>query len=221
VGEVSAALSRAGVERDTLFLFSSDNGPWFQGSPGRLRGRKGMTWEGGVRVPFIARFPGRIPEGKVSSALLSALDVTPTVSKLCGGALPNPVDGVDVWPVLAGTAASAERDVLLYFDDVHLQCARRGRWKVHLARYNHAAYSPAPPGGRRCFLLPKPELYDLERDADESYDVSAEHPEIVADLAARAEKVMAGMPEPVLQAWTGLKALRNVETRSGAFAREY
>ncbi len=80
VGEVMNALRTAGVANNTLVLFSSDNGPWYQGSPGKLRGRKGETWEGGVREPFIAWMPNRIPKGRVSNAVASMLDVTPTIA---------------------------------------------------------------------------------------------------------------------------------------------
>src|SRR5262249_47567862 len=137
VGQVLDALKRHGLESNTLVCFSSDNGPWYQGSPGRLRGRKGMTWEGGVREPLIARFPRPLPEGGVCQGIGSMLDVFPTVAKLCGaGAPPNPVDGTDIWPLLSGAKQELEREALLYFDDVHLQCARLGRYKLHIARYN-------------------------------------------------------------------------------------
>jgi arylsulfatase len=81
VGEVLGELKRAGVERDTLVMFTSDNGPWYQGSPGKLRGRKTTTYEGGVREPFIAHWPGKIPRGQTSDAVTSMLDIFPTVTK--------------------------------------------------------------------------------------------------------------------------------------------
>ena len=137
VGEVLGALKQLGLEDRTLVLFSSDNGPWYQGSPGRLRGRKGSTWEGGVRVPFLARWPGRIPKGRVSNALTSMMDIVPTFLKLAGAPPPpKPLDGVDIWPILSGQREELEREALLYFDNIHLQCARWGRWKLHVARYN-------------------------------------------------------------------------------------
>ncbi|HVV46549.1 MAG TPA: sulfatase, partial [Bryobacteraceae bacterium] len=170
VGEVMNTLQAAGVASNTLVLFSSDNGPWHQGSPGKLRGRKGETWEGGVREPFIARMPGRIPQGRVSNAVGSMMDVLPTVTKLCGALAPKkPVDGLDVWPLFTGASTKLDREPLLYFDDTHLQCARWNQWKMHVSRYNHRGYSPAPAGGSKNLLLPKPELYDLEKDSDESF----------------------------------------------------
>jgi len=201
VGEVLAALRKHGLERDTLVLFSSDNGPWFQGSPGRLRGRKGSTWEGGVRVPFLARWSGRIPSGRVCPGVASALDVTPTVARLAeAGSPPNPLDGIDIWPLLSGQKDQIEREALLYFDNVHLQCARWGRWKLHVARYNSVAYSPAPPGGRANLPLRQPELYDLVEDPDESYDLAPERPYIVAEIQGRIDRVMSGFPEEIQRA---------------------
>src|SRR5690348_15366289 len=99
-GEVLQALKRNGLDNNTLVMFSSDNGPWYQGSPGGLRGRKGMTYEGGVREPFIARFPGKIPAGQVCHGVTSMLDIFPTVARLTGSPLPEkPVDGMDIWPL--------------------------------------------------------------------------------------------------------------------------
>ncbi len=203
VGEVLAALKKHGLDNDTLVLFSSDNGPWYQGSPGRLRGRKGMTWEGGVREPFIARMPGRIPKGRVVSGVASTMDILPTLSRLCGAALPrNPPDGIDIWPMLSGAAGEIEREALLYFDNLYVQCARWGKWKLHVSRYNSVTYSPAPAGGRINFPLAQPELYDLVADPDESYDVAPENPKVVAEIRARIERLMAGFPEPVRNAYT-------------------
>ena len=106
VGEVLGALKQHGLERNTLVLFSSDNGPWYLGSPGKLRGRKNTTYEGGVREPFIARWSGRIPGGRTSDALVSLMDVFPTVAGLCGAARPaKPLDGIDIWPLLDGEPA--------------------------------------------------------------------------------------------------------------------
>ncbi|HET8550780.1 MAG TPA: sulfatase [Bryobacteraceae bacterium] len=208
VGEVVAALRRNGVAGNTMVLFSSDNGPWFQGSPGLLRGRKGSTWEGGVRVPFIANFPGRIPAGLVSDALVSAMDVMPTVAHLCGAKLPDrPLDGIDLWPLLAGRRKSVEREAVLYFDGVHVQCARLGPWKLHLARYNSYVYGPAPAGGRKNLPLANPELYNVVHDPAESYDAAAGHPEIVRDIMARVKSLLASFPEPIQAAYAATRGL--------------
>ncbi|MCS7027074.1 MAG: sulfatase [Bryobacteraceae bacterium] len=219
VGEILAALKRHNLERDTLVLFSSDNGPWFLGSPGMLRGRKGTTYEGGVREPFLARMPGRIPAGKVCHGLASTLDILPTVAKLCGAPLPpKPLDGIDIWPLLSGARSSLEREVLLYFDNVHLQCARWGNYKLHVARYNSQVYSPPPAGGRINLPLPRPELYDLSLDPDESYDLAPERPDLVKEIQARMERVLATFPEPIQRAYTET-AKKKTEGQTGAFPR--
>lgn len=220
VGQVLDALRRTGMEKDTLVLFTSDNGPWFQGSPGRLRGRKGGTWEGGQRVPMLAKFPGRIPPRQVCSGVASLMDVMPTVAALCSAAPPEkPLDGVDIWPLLSARKPGLEREVLLMFDDIHLQCARWKNWKLHIARYNTQPFNPPPQGGRKNIFLPAPELYDAVRDVDESYNVAPEHPEVLKEMLARIETLMAGFPESIRGAWAEAKANPGRPVPSGAVAR--
>jgi arylsulfatase len=219
-GQVLEALKKHGIDRNTLIMFSSDNGPWYQGSPGRLRGRKGTTYEGGVREPFIARFPGRIRSGTVCRAVASTMDILPTVGRLCGADLPvKPLDGIDIWPLLSGRAQSLEREALLYFDDWNVQCARWGRWKLHFFRYNSAAYNPAPPGGRINLPLPAPELYDLENDQDESYDVAPENPKIAAEILGRVERLVESFPEEVRKAYRETRARQVEASAVGAVPR--
>ena len=221
VGEVLRALRQHGLDRNTLVMFSSDNGPWYQGSPGKLRGRKNTTYEGGVPEPFLARWSGAIPAGRTSNALASMMDVFPTVVKLCGAAQPpKPLDGIDIWPLLRGGKESIERAPLLYFDSWDLQCARWMNWKLHVARHNTAAYTPAPPSGRHSFLLPKPELYNLTTDPDESYDVASENPQVVAAIHEKISEMLKGFPEPVQKAWDEAKARHtDSSTPTGAYPR--
>jgi arylsulfatase A len=221
VGEILRTLKETGADDNTLVMFSSDNGPWYQGSPGKLRGRKNTTYEGGVREPFIARWPKHIPKGRVSDAVCSMMDVFPTVAKLCGAVLPeNPLDGLDIWPILIGRKLQLDRDPLLYFNVWDLQCARWGNWKLHVARHNTAAYVPAPPGGIHNYVLPKPELYNLAVDPDESYDVAPENPEVVARMQGRIAAMIATFPEPVQRAYAESKA-RTVDPKTpvGAWPR--
>ncbi len=222
VGEVRRALKQHGIDKNTLVMFTSDNGPWYQGSPGKLRGRKNTTYEGGVREPFIAAWPGRIPKGRVTNGLASMLDVFPTVAKLCGAAPPaKPLDGLDIWPMLSGQKESIEREVLLYFDGWDLQCARWMNWKLHLSRHNTAAYAPPPPEGRLVYTLARPELYNLATDPDESYDVAPENPQIVAEMTRRIDALLPGFPAEVQKAWAEAQARRsNPNVPAGAYPRK-
>jgi arylsulfatase A len=221
VGEVLRALKENGLENDTLVMFSSDNGPWYQGSPGKLRGRKNTTYEGGVREPFIARLPGKIPKGRVCNGLASMMDIFPTVAKLCGGELPpKPLDGIDIYPMLSGAVESIERPPLLYFNLWDMQCARWMNWKLHIARHNTAAYAPAPPGGTHNYILPHPELYNLAKDPDESYDVAPEHPEIVEKMKAQITEMIKAFPDEVQKAYAeSLGRKVNPQMPTGSYAR--
>jgi arylsulfatase len=220
VGEVLTTLRRHALEERTLVMFGSDNGPWYQGSAGRLRGRKGTTWDGGQRVPFLARWPGWIPAGVTCPGVASVMDILPTVANLCGATLPaKPLDGIDIMPLLAGQKRELDREVLLYFSDIHLQCARLGRFKLHVARWNSLWTSPAPPEGRMNLPLPAPELYDLVSDPEESYDVAPENPKVVGELQARIERLIPGFPDEIRKAYAGTKSQRVEKTAAGNFPK--
>lgn len=202
VGEILSTLKKNNLEKNTLVLFSSDNGPWFQGSPGKLRGRKGSTWEGGMRVPLIGQMPGRLAKGKVVQGIGSTMDILPTIGALTGSALPNkPLDGINILELLEGRRQEIDREALLYFDGWNVQCARWKQWKLHVSRYNSYVYGPAPTGGRQNFLLNPPELYDVTSDLDESFDIAAENPKVVKEIQQRVDRLMGGFPAPVRQAW--------------------
>jgi arylsulfatase A len=221
VGQVLQSLKDNGVDSNTLVMFTSDNGPWYLGSPGRLRGRKGWTYEGGVREPFIARWPGKIPtgsgRGRISNAMATTMDLLPTIAGLCNAPLPSkPLDGLNIWPVLSGQAEDvANREVFLYFDSWNLQCARLGQWKLHVSRYNSPPFGPDPAVGS--WNLPiSPELYNLTRDPDESYNVAAEHPDIVAKIQARIQALLPTFPSQVMSAWNSTMSLKTMGTPDGA-----
>jgi arylsulfatase len=221
VGEVLTTLRRNGLDKKTLVVLSSDNGPWYQGSPGKMRGRKGMNWEGGVREPFLTRWPGRIPAGRVCNAAISMMDVFPTVARVCGASLPAKLlDGIDIWPLMTGEKTDLERRTLLYFQNVDLECGRWRNWKLHVSRSNTVKWSPAPPGGVVQMLLAKPELYDLSLDPDESYDVADEHPDIVKRMYGEMEAAMTTFPEPIQKVWAETKARKSVPVETGNVPRE-
>jgi arylsulfatase len=218
VGEILKALRHTGADSNTMIMFSSDHGPWFQGSPGRLRGRKGEVFEGGVRVPFIVRYPELIPAGRVTDSFTTSLDVMPTVAALSRVARPaNPLDGVDLGPVLSGEQAAVDRDVFLYFNDLYLQAARLGSWKMHLSRFNAPPFINAPAEGRLNLPLPGPELYDVVTDVDESHDRSLRNPAVVADLRGRIDRLMQTFPAEVQQSWARTQTIKVQGTPAGCF----
>lgn len=213
VGAVLDALERLGLDDDTLVLFSSDNGPWLSygdhaGSTGPLREGKGTTFEGGVRVPFLARWPGRIPAGLVCDEPAMTIDVLPTVAELIGAELPAlPIDGQSIWPLLSGApgARSPHEALFFYYHRNDLEAVRKGRWKLHFphgyrSMQGRALGSGGIPGkydyGRRTGL----ELYDLDADIGESTDVAAEHPEVVASIEALADAMRAELGDALTQA---------------------
>jgi len=217
VGQVMQALKDNGVDQNTLVIYSSDHGPWYNGNAGRLRGRKGETWEGGMRVPLIARLPGAIPSGTVAHSLTTIMDVLPTLATVSGARLPaNRLDGVDIWPVMTGQQRAVQRDLVLYFDSWNLQCARMGRWKMHLARYNTYAWSPAPPGGRINLPLSNPELYDVHADPGESFDTADRNPQVIADMRAAVYRQLSTFPQQVTTAWNNTFLQKVQYTSSGS-----
>jgi arylsulfatase len=217
-GQILQALQSAGVDSDTLVMFTSDHGPWFQGSPGGLRGRKGETFEGGFRVPFLARYPAYIPGGQVSRSLVSTLDILPTAAKLTGAALPsNPMDGIDLTPLLSGQQSELQRDAFLYFNDVYLQAARLGNWKLHVSRFNMHAFTQAPPCGRVNLPLPDPEMYEMQADPDESRDRADRNPATVAVIRARMDQLIQSFPSDIQYAWTSSFGQKVQDTASGQY----
>ena len=137
VGLVLAALKELNIEKETLVIFASDNGPWLPaGSAHPLSGGKYTTMEGGHRVPAIIRWPGRIPAGQVSDQLVSALDVLPTIAAATGASLPadRKYDGFDLMPMLSGKTDKSPRQEFAYYNGLTLEAIRRGPWKLHLPR---------------------------------------------------------------------------------------
>lgn len=151
VGEILKTLERYGLEKTTLVIFTSDNGPANgEGSPGGLRGRKGSTWEGGVREPFVAKLPGQIPAGSVCNGVAATIDILPTLANITGAKLPRiTLDGVNIWPLLSGKQKQLDRDVLLYWEDWTLTGARLGKWKVRFTQVSSGMGGGMPIGGQQ------------------------------------------------------------------------
>jgi arylsulfatase A len=192
VGQVLAALGRLSLEHDTLLIFASDNGPWLSygdhaGSAGPLREGKGTAFEGGVRVPFLARWPGRIPAGTVVREPAMTIDVLPTIARLVGAPLPGlPIDGRDVTPLLLGEpGARSPHEALLFYYGAELRALRSGRHKLVLPHRSQTldgkAGTAGMPGRYAQEDVPLA-LYDLVADVGETTDVAAAHPDVVARL---------------------------------------
>ena len=228
VGEILRAVERKGIEGDTLVLFTSDHGPWYQGSPGLLRGRKASTFEGGFRVPLIARWPGMVKAEKVVDMPCSNLDILPSLMTLCGLRRPEkPLDGVDISKLFLGDDGAIEERPRLYFsamshNGLDLHCIRKGDWKLRVAQgftgeiyVNDRAASP-----RESKWLHTPELYNLGMDPAESYDVAKFHPEKVAELQRELEALMPSFPPNVVAEYMKLKQdMGSAGTPAGAEPR--
>lgn len=189
VGRVLDTLRELKLDRRTLVVFTSDNGPWLTfgvqgGSAGLLRDGKGSTWEGGMREPAIFWWPGTIRPGVVRQ-MGSTLDLLPTCAALAGVELPGdrPLDGADLSPALRGTGPSP-RNVMFYYRGTRLFAVRKGAFKAHLLTqpgYGPGRLEPHDP----------PLLYHLGHDPGEQYNVAAEHPDVVADLLREVESHVA------------------------------
>ena len=174
VGRILALLQALGLEDDTLVIFTSDNGPWKEApkrfdSNGPLRGYKRDLYEGGIRVPFIARWPGRVPAGKTSDEIIAFWDLMPTFAELAGAECPVGINGKPALDAILGGKRKTPQPYL-YWDYGHcrpryMQAARMGRWKGIRQRAGESV-----------------ELYDLKRDIGETEDVAASHPEVVAKI---------------------------------------
>ncbi|MBL9186363.1 MAG: sulfatase [Opitutaceae bacterium] len=181
VGEILATLRTEGLDRKTLVVFSSDNGPWLifnhhGGSAGPLREGKGSTWEGGMRVPGLAWWPGKIPAGSVQREIATTMDLFTTCAKLAGATVPadRTIDGLDISPLLFNTGPVA-RDAFFYYRGATLYAARLGHWKAHYI--TRSAYGPDQPVKHE-----PPQLYHLGEDVSERIDRAKENPAVLARI---------------------------------------
>jgi arylsulfatase A-like enzyme len=192
-GRLIDTIDELGLRDQTLVIFTTDNGPWnnFQetlgprhngeiawGSSGPLREGKGSTYEGGLRVPCIMRWPGNVPAGRASDAIFASIDFLPTFATLAGYKVPTDriIDGVDQAELLLGKSEAGNRNEYHYFCQNELQAVRKGPWKLHLA--NHKVFYGYVKDRGSGEL----ELYNLQSDIGEKKNVAQDHPDVVADL---------------------------------------
>lgn len=214
IGRLLAKLEQLGLAENTVVLFTSDNGPWSNnhefeaaknakyvewtkgpktpwGNSGPLRGAKGSTWEGGVRVPGIVRWPGKVEAGSTSDAIVSTLDVLPTFSALAGAADEVPtdriIDGVDQSALWLGKSAKGARDHFLYYHQGELQAVRKGPWKLRMPRISRM-YTRWPEFDRG---TRDTELYHLGDDLAESTNLAGQKPEVIKELMEFADDLTA------------------------------
>ncbi len=184
-------LRALGLDQDTIVIFTSDNGslgnnpaPWgspepIGGSNGPLRGAKGSTWEGGQRVAGIVRWPRAVAAGQVSDAVVTAMDLYPTLASVCGAPLPTDrtIDGRDISGLLMGTTVESPHEAFIYFWKNNVEAVRSGRWKLHVSKQGEEMLA----------------LYDLQTDPAETTDVAEAQPEVVGRLRALIESATASL----------------------------
>jgi arylsulfatase A-like enzyme len=205
VGEILKELKAQGLDKNTLVIFTSDNGPWLNygdhaGSTGGFREGKGNSYEGGQRVPCIMRWPEVVPAGRVSNKLMSTIDLLPTIARLTGASQPkNSIDGIDFSALLKGDDSQTPRqDFLYYYRKNNLEAVRKGDWKLVFAHpgRTYAEFAPGQNGlpGKVNENKEFPyALYNLQRDPGERHDLSQLFPEIVASLEKLAEEARADL----------------------------
>ncbi len=195
VGQILDTLRRLKLDEKTLVLFTTDNGPWASkgkagGVSGPLRGSKGCTLEGGVRVPTIAWWPGKIKAGSQNDGVVGTTDVLPTFVGLAGGALRGNVriDGVDIAPVLLGKAEQSSRDAWFYYHGTNLKAVRSGSWKLAVAPQSLGMGIRERAADLQ---TSEPRLYNLDEEIGEVTNVAAKHPEVVASLLKKIQEMNA------------------------------
>lgn len=184
VGEVLDAVQRNDLADDTVIIFTSDNGPFPEGGTGGLRGGKGTAWDGGYRVPFIARWPGRIRAGSTAGAMAMNIDLLPTLATIAG--LPSDrslhLDGRDILPVLSGRTDASPHEVLYFFNNERIAALRTRRWRMVLSDY--PPWRDAKPILFEATRNRQVLLFDLINDPGERYDMSRDHAEAGQQLLA-------------------------------------
>ena len=195
MGKILKTLKTLGLDENTLVIFTSDNGPWIEkqigdhaGHADPLRGSKMKSWDGGPRVPCIMRWPGKIPAGKVSDAIITTMDFMPTFASLAGATLPEDrmIDGKNILPLMTGQTDQSPHDVYYYYCYTHLHGVRDAQWKLVLPRQAKPAFMGW--WARMIDEVKEVQLFDLKNDISETTNVAQQHPEVVKRLMAKIEK---------------------------------
>lgn len=194
-GRIMRAIRDAGLDDNTLVVFTSDNGPARGGSTGGLNGGKYCTMEGGHRVPGIFRWPGKIPPKQVSDVRLTSMDLLPLFCELAGVDQPGDrkIDGKDILPILLGNETTTPHKFLYYYSGTNLQAVREGEWKLHLPRTakDQPFWSKKRSPKKGFVTLGQNALFNLREDIGEKRDVAEQHPEVVTRLQKLAEAIRA------------------------------
>ncbi len=198
-GRILGTLRELKLAEKTLVIFTSDNGPWLiqgknGGEAGPLRGGKGGTFEGGMREPTLAWWPGHVAPGSASDAVAGNIDLLPTFVRLAGGTVPadRKIDGADISPLLLGKSKESPRAAHYYFSGNQLEAVRSGPWKLAVTPQSEGTGKPRVPAVSADKPF-KPILYNLDTDIGEKTDVAAEHPEVVQRLQALAARMDADL----------------------------
>jgi len=194
-GRILKAIREAGLDDNTLVIFTSDNGPTRHGSTAGLNGGKYCTMEGGHRVPGIFRWPGKISPNQVSDVTMTSMDLLPLFSELAGVKQPDDrkIDGRNILPILLGNKTATPHDILYYYNGTNLQAVREGYWKLHLPREpkDQPFWSKKPDKTKGFVSLDEPMLFNLKQDVGEKRNVAQQFPEVVSRLQKQAELIRA------------------------------
>lgn len=211
VGQIIQALKDNGLEEDTMVIFTSDNGPWLSygnhaGSALPLREGKGTAWEGGQREPFIMKYPKKLKPGRTVDVPMMAIDILPTIAHVTESKLPEQViDGKNAWPILTGERTEPVQDAYFFYYRVNeMFGVRYGKWKMYFPHRYRTMDGQEPgkdgqPGNYRYVDMEEIELYDVVNDVSETNNVAEAHPEIVAEIKARANTMRQRLGDSLME----------------------